>query len=125
SASGSGGSAGVFIDGPNAAVTSVDGDIEIGGTGGAGSNGDPGGSFNVGVRLHQALVSTTGTGNIGLTGNGGGHDDESSASNNNFGVMALASAVQSDEGDITITGFGGDNGADSYHNHGVILVAAS
>ena len=100
-------SPGVFVADADTNVTSVDGDVTITGVGGIGS-----GPFNDGVVI-TGVVQSTGTGtdaarlNIAGTGRGG------SPSSRGVLISNPDSKVTSVDGDITITGTGGDGTMDS------------
>ena len=112
---GTSGNYGTFLNGVGAKIASIDGDINISGTGGNGSS-----SSNYGTHITTgAEVTSTGTGeNAGtITINGTGGDGTS----NNVGVYVLNSTalVASVDGDIDITGTGGNGSINS--NHGLYL----
>ncbi|MBI1315113.1 hypothetical protein GC176_27800, partial [bacterium] len=99
-------SVGVYIADSGTLISSVDGDVMISGTGGAGTN-----NGNDGVRIFNgADITSTGTtsnaANITITGSGGG-----TATSSNDGVTIQDSGTQiiSARGDIVITGTGGSS----------------
>jgi len=113
-----GSNAGVRILGEGSSVTSLDGDVTITGFG-AGS-----GDFNYGIELaNGARIESTGVGadaaTITLTGQGA----DANASNRGVQVSGAATRVRSIDGDITITGAGGD-GAGNF-NIGFIQFAGT
>jgi filamentous hemagglutinin family protein len=94
-------------------VESANGDITITGLGrGNGNN-------NCGVLIDSGKVTTTGIGNINITGTG--TETFNAGADGNFGVYIANSgaAVQTVSGNITINGT--SNGAGNGSNHGVIL----
>jgi|GEM_PF-943247 len=118
---------GVRIDDANTLVTSVDGDIVITGTGG--SNGAADSALNFGVNIASGtVVSSTGVDDSGtgrtaalvtITGTGA---DSIRGTNVGVEISGAATLVTSVDGDITITGEGG-NGASS--NFGVNIIGSS
>ncbi|MBE9124706.1 MULTISPECIES: CHAT domain-containing protein [unclassified Coleofasciculus] len=92
---------GIRID--NASVSSFDGNVNLKGTGGAGS-----GIGNDGIQLFNGgIVKTTGMGTISLEGNGG-----SGAEGSNHGIFLFRGGVVESTGTglITLTGIGGSGG---------------
>ncbi|MGK7887696.1 MAG: filamentous hemagglutinin N-terminal domain-containing protein, partial [Leptolyngbyaceae cyanobacterium] len=107
---------GIFLY-SNAEVISADGNITLDGTGGNGPNNYRGiaigGPDGTGALL-GSTVATTGTGNITLTGRGGPGDRSA------VGVeISTASEVSTTDGQINITGIGGNNGTD--FNRGILF----
>jgi filamentous hemagglutinin family protein len=102
------GNHGLAVLDPGSSITTVDGDITMIGTGGAGSQG-----WNVGLRLQNGvLVQSTGAGELNLTGTAtGGVED-------NWGFWAENSTVTSLTGDISITGTGAGT---AQTNYGIFL----
>ncbi|MFZ5805761.1 MAG: filamentous hemagglutinin N-terminal domain-containing protein [Verrucomicrobiota bacterium] len=105
---------GTAIWGDGASVTSNMGDVQISGQGGIGSE-----EYNLGVAIHHfAQVISNGTGDnaarIAITGTGG------SGSIGNYGVCVSDSTtkISSKEGDVLITGQGGNSAG---VNIGVVL----
>ena len=106
---------GVFLNNLNTEITSVDGNILVIGDGGNGSE-----SFNYGIALEKgAKITSTGMGSnaatITLNGTGG------NGVNNNLGVLLqnANTEITSVDGDISVTGFGG-NSSGSF-NYGILL----
>ncbi|MEQ9069423.1 MAG: hypothetical protein RLO18_21995, partial [Gimesia chilikensis] len=98
-------------------LTTVDGAITLL----ANDGGSTTGQF-AGIKLNSATISTTGTGNISLTGYGANSGD-----NNNYGIQLDSSSISSmstatDAGTITLNGIGG-NGTDNLV--GVLLLGES
>lgn len=96
---------GVFMWHAGAAVSSIDGDINVHGIGGAGSD-----VLNLGVFVTQGgTIASTGTGNITVAGEGGA----GSSSNHGLQIVGLNldSFVSTIDGDITLSGIGADNSA--------------
>jgi Domain of unknown function DUF11/Domain of unknown function (DUF4214) len=95
---------GMLISDANTQVTSIDGAIQLTGTGGAGT-----GTLNEGIVIQVAAqVNSTGTATIALDGTGGG---SGGTSDQNDGIFFLqnagVSAVTSTNGAIQITGTAG------------------
>lgn len=100
---------GVYLQTNTTDITSVDGDIEITGTGGNGS-------FTAGISVNGLeKIESTGTGanaaNISLTGVGG-----NGAGGSNYGIDLFGSTadVTTIDGDITISGTGNGSGSSNY-----------
>ena len=107
---------GVTISNAATLITSVNGDVNITGTGG--SNGLAGSNYGEGVLVSSATISSTGTGasaaKIDIMGTGGAGEDW------NRGVTLSWATLSSEDGDITVVGNAGSNGAaGSNNNHGV------
>lgn len=99
----------------SSAISTVDGDISITGNGGAATNGH----FQKGVYIDNATVTSTGTGasagNITLDGYG-----SNTGISFNYGVeIGGSSLITVTDGDISITGHGG-NGSGT-NNHGILV----
>jgi len=99
----------------NGTVTAVDGLISITGTDNSVSTGN--GNNGVNINGAAAVVRSTGTGGITITGKAGG----SGASTGNSGVTwNTGGVIQSTGGGaVTIMGTGGDNGGSGANNYGV------
>ncbi|WP_197998444.1 tandem-95 repeat protein, partial [Gimesia aquarii] len=100
-------------------ITSVDGDISITGVGSGGNTSDE--NSNHGVNLHEANVTSTGTGvnaaKITIDGTGG------TGQNSNVSTYLYYSDITSAAGDIAISGSGATSTGS--HNYGVILQGGS
>lgn len=96
-------------------ITSIDGDILITGVGAGGNASDE--NQNHGVNLHEANVTSTGTGvnaaKITIDGTGG------TGLNSNVSTYLYYSDITSAAGDIAISGSGATTTGE--HNYGVIL----
>lgn len=99
--------------GTSSTITAVNGAITLNGQGGAGTGG-----ANLGILVHNgALISTTGTGAIALTGVGG---SVGTLGLTNRGVrIESAAAISSNSGNIGVTGTG------AYDGDGVQIVGAA
>ena len=99
-------------------ISTVDGNIALNGTAGDGT-----GDSNIGIRLFDAQIESTGTGanagTITLDGTGG------DGTNNNHGVSVAGSSalIQSADGNISSTGIGGAGSGSP--NIGVLITASS
>ncbi|MEM1441047.1 MAG: filamentous hemagglutinin N-terminal domain-containing protein, partial [Verrucomicrobiota bacterium] len=110
----SGDFSGVILD--QAALTSLDGDIKVSGTGGGGAFG------NRGILLRQnAEITSTGNGSVILWGSAG-----SGSAGQLQGVGLASSGISTNTGDITITGIGGGaTGTPADSNIGIDLFAST
>ncbi|MDB5341469.1 MAG: hypothetical protein JWN70_7088 [Planctomycetaceae bacterium] len=91
-------SLGVYVDGANAAIQSVNGDIQIVGQGGTGGN------SNIGVGVQGGgLIESTGSAKISISGTGGDGTD----SNHGVRIFGSDAFIRTVVGDIQITGVGG------------------
>ncbi|BAQ60477.1 alkaline phosphatase [Geminocystis sp. NIES-3708] len=96
---------GVYIDGANTKISSLNGAISVRGTGGNGTN------DNYGVYLGgTGQISSTGTGANAATITITGQGSTSATGNNNDGIRLNNSTVQSNDGNIVLTGTGGGTG---------------
>ena len=104
-------SQGISLDGENTRISTIDGEIHLTGTS-LGPEND-----NDGIRIEDgAVVESTGTGNLTLTGTGDG-----SVSSDGIDLRDLDSRVSSVNGDIRLTGTslktgGGNEGIDLLNN---------
>lgn len=99
---------GVHIVTNTTSINTVDGDVSITGTGG--SSGDANADDNDGIFIDDAQIVSTGTGvDAGsLTFNGTGGDSEDD--NEGFRITGVNSSIQTQEGNISITGEGQGSG---------------
>ena len=98
-------------------VRSVDGDLQVTGIGGTGNS-----INNTGVVIALGgQISSTGLGNIDVTGTGGTGTYSGEYRGGQIGVWLLdaGSRISSHDGDITVTGTGGGGTIGSDANHGV------
>ncbi|MBL8646305.1 MAG: hypothetical protein JNL46_03555, partial [Sphingosinicella sp.] len=112
---------GVYVADTSAAITSIDGDISVTGTGAAASTSNN----NIGVRLiNDARIESTGTtanaAKITVIGNAGG-TGALSANNQGVSLQGAAATITSAFGDIAITGTGSET-AGSANNHGIHIL---
>jgi hypothetical protein len=92
-------SAGVYVVGTDAAIQSLNGDIQITGTGGSV------GESNIGVSLQEGgSIESTGTAKISLYGTGG---QGTAGTNHGVRIYGADAFIRSAIGDITVVGVGG------------------
>jgi hypothetical protein len=104
----SAGSHGIFMEGPNTTLTTVDGNIAITGTAGSGSSGGHAGVYvngavtinSTGTDDHAGTISITGT----STGGADGVDIYNYVSNGTYAMSISSVGVGANAGSITVTG---------------------
>ncbi|BAQ65371.1 Calx-beta domain-containing protein [Geminocystis sp. NIES-3709] len=102
---------GISINDVDSLITSVDGAIELTGTGGNGTD------FNEGILLlNEGQISSTGKATITLTGQGG---INATGTNNQGITIDTDSLITSVDGDIILTGTGGSG---TEYNQGILLL---
>jgi hypothetical protein len=106
-------SAGVYVVGTDAAIQSLNGDIQITGTGGSV------GESNIGVSLQEGgSIESTGTAKISLNGTGG---QGTAGTNHGVRIYGADAFIRSAVGDISVVGVGGVGGTGTVFNSGVDL----
>jgi filamentous hemagglutinin family protein len=100
---------GVRLEGANALITSVTGDVTVTGTGGG--NGTD--TLNHGLHLYNGQITSTGTAKLNITGTGG------NGTNSNYGINiggggGSTTYITSIDGDVTLNGTGNGSGTDNY-----------
>lgn len=99
---------GVHMDGSTTSIQTADGDVTVTGTGGSSAIG--GADDNAGIYINEAQVVSTGAtgtaGNLVFNGTGGVSDND----NEGFRLQGADGRLQTQAGDITITGDGRGSG---------------